>query len=249
MAENTQAVFTPAGGMNQDDSIITPSAGAAGNSLFGAGDYRYALNARIGSSNRDNFGDLENIKDTLLVENFLVRQQLFTNSEFDGSLEGWSILSAGGPNTWQYFEGYFFGDDASIARLIYPSLDILYQPVAVVAGQTYNLTYNYGIGIPNVSGFKFVIVFLNGTTEIGAEIIDTTTGVVTGSASVTIPSGCNAVGFRVDDSLLTGIKAVSNKLNINLREMKIIIQQNFLAATMIHNFKVSLTWQPITNAK
>src|SRR6478736_7448761 len=60
------------GGMNQDDSIITPPAGTDGRSLFEAGDYKYALNTRIGASRSDHIGDVENIKGTLEVTAYYV---------------------------------------------------------------------------------------------------------------------------------------------------------------------------------
>jgi hypothetical protein len=66
-------VFAPSGGMNQDDSIINPTPDTAGRNAFGLGDYKYALNARIGSSKSDNFGDVENLKGTTEVTSYFVR--------------------------------------------------------------------------------------------------------------------------------------------------------------------------------
>lgn len=64
--------LSASGGMNQDDSIITPPPGTDGISLFSAGDYKYALNARVGASRSDNLGDIENIRGTLEVTNYYV---------------------------------------------------------------------------------------------------------------------------------------------------------------------------------
>lgn len=63
-----KTILIPSGGMNQDDSILTPPPGTAGHSLFGQGDYRYARNARIGSTNSNHDGAIENIPSTLEVE-------------------------------------------------------------------------------------------------------------------------------------------------------------------------------------
>jgi len=74
MNDVIQNTVTPSGGMNQDDSLITPSPDSEGSaSLFQDGDYRYALNLRIGSSRGDSFGDAEIILDTLEVTNYKVR--------------------------------------------------------------------------------------------------------------------------------------------------------------------------------
>lgn len=94
---------TPFGGMNQDDSMITPAVDAAGKNMFEVGDYRYALNARIGSSHSDHFGDLENIRDTVEVTDYYAAQQIFLNTDFDGSLDDWSQLDESPTNIeWTY---------------------------------------------------------------------------------------------------------------------------------------------------
>lgn len=74
MAEkNKQSVFVPFGSLNQDDSIVTPIPTPAGiKSPFELGDYRYALNARIGSSKSNNFGDIENLKGTDQVTTYIL---------------------------------------------------------------------------------------------------------------------------------------------------------------------------------
>ncbi len=68
MAE--ESILAPSGGMNSDDSSLNPNKGDGGISRFQAGDYRYALNARIGSSTQANVGALENIASTLEVSNY-----------------------------------------------------------------------------------------------------------------------------------------------------------------------------------
>ena len=52
-----------AGGINLDDSLINPPPGQK-DSLFLIGDYRYALNCRIGSSADGNEGSCQNIRGT-----------------------------------------------------------------------------------------------------------------------------------------------------------------------------------------
>jgi len=59
--------IAPLGGMNQDDSLFVPPAGSGGISPFEQGDYRYALNARIGSSIEDNASSVENFPSTLII--------------------------------------------------------------------------------------------------------------------------------------------------------------------------------------
>lgn len=64
--------ITPLGGLNQDDSLFVPPPGSGGISPFEQGDYRYALNARIGSSIEDNSSSVENFPSTLAVSNYYV---------------------------------------------------------------------------------------------------------------------------------------------------------------------------------
>lgn len=96
-------IRTPFGGMNQDDSLITPSKDSAGKNAFEIGDYRYALNARIGSSRSDNFGDLENIRDTVEVTTYYAAALVFENTSFDGNLDNWDQLDESPTNiVWAY---------------------------------------------------------------------------------------------------------------------------------------------------
>lgn len=93
--------------MNQDDSIITPGQDAAGKNLFEVGDYRYAANARIGSSRTDNFGDLENIRDRVEVDNYYALQQILQNGDFNSGLTSWLQLDEGASfRTW-IFSGQY----------------------------------------------------------------------------------------------------------------------------------------------
>lgn len=65
-----EVILFPGGGLNQEDSVLTPPLGNDGHSLFEAGDYRYALNCRIGASQGTNTGALENLPSTLLVNSY-----------------------------------------------------------------------------------------------------------------------------------------------------------------------------------
>jgi hypothetical protein len=65
-----EITITPMGGINQDDSPFVPPAGSGGISPFEQGDYRYALNCRIGSSSEDNASSVENIPSTLEISNY-----------------------------------------------------------------------------------------------------------------------------------------------------------------------------------
>lgn len=65
-----EITLTPLGGLNQDDSLFVPPPGSGGISPFEAGDYRYALNARIGSSIEDNDSSVENFPSTLAITNY-----------------------------------------------------------------------------------------------------------------------------------------------------------------------------------
>ncbi len=96
-------VRTPVGGMNQDDSLVTPGHDSAGKNFFEVGDYRYALNARIGSSRADHFGDLENIRDTVEVTSYYALTQILNNEDFSGGLDGWGQLDEGPEfRTWVF---------------------------------------------------------------------------------------------------------------------------------------------------
>lgn len=190
--KNKTQLFSPAGGMNQDDSIVTPTPNYAGRNAFGQGDYKYALNARIGSSRSENAGDLELIRGTVEITDYYVLGSIFANSTFQGSLNGWSQIDVG------------FGDwiYASNSLIISPdSEDILYQAVSVIAGQVLKFKYHY-IQDVNVSGFQFKVIYLNGTSIISTQVISTDLGDQTGTADLTIPANCTGIGIQVSGSVI-----------------------------------------------
>lgn len=183
---------TPSGGMNQDDSIITPSKDMAGKNAFEVGDYRYALNARIGSSRGDSFGDLENIKGTVEVTDYNVYGSLVTNPEFTATISPWLQISV--DRTW------FFSSNT--ARSDIPSSgtwtsNILYQAVAQSANKV-NVSYSYTVLGSNLST-ELRLVFLNGTSVISYLRINSI-GINSAqalSAQYDLPAGCNGVGFQI----------------------------------------------------
>lgn len=181
-------VRTPSGGMNQDDSLITPSMDNAGRNAFETGDYRYALNARIGSSKSDNFGDLENMLGTVRVENFFVRGGQFSNSTFAGSLAGWSQIDVS-PGAWTYL------NNSAIINIT--SQDILYQSISASPGSTGRVYFKYTINPITVSGLQIYLVFLNGTTVLSTELISSEGGSLESSIEITTPANCNGIGIQV----------------------------------------------------
>lgn len=182
-------IFTPAGGMNQDDSIVTPSKNTAGRSLFGLGDYRYALNMR------NKFGDAENLKGTQEVESYYRKGQVFTNPNFETIITPWAqIVGPGGTDAWVL-------DPGGGVRIVdsTPSAfvsHVIYQPVSVIPGQTGTLVFNVAVANGSITNYVLEIVFLNGTTILSSEIIQNGTVVEFDSKTVTIPATCNAIGFR-----------------------------------------------------
>lgn len=186
---NNNQEFAPVGNMNQDDSIINPTKNSAGRNAFGLGDYKYALNARIGSSRSDNFNDLEILKGTAEVTNYRVRSQLFTNPTFTGSMTGWLTIDVG-VGDWTYFSNNVIISPASG--------DIIYQPISVTPGDIHTVRYNYAMNPATVTGFRFEIVYLNGTTVISSEVISRKTNAtsVTGFFTAEIPVGCDGIGYR-----------------------------------------------------
>lgn len=192
--KNAQAIFTPAGGMNQDDSIITPTPGSeSGNSLFQAGDYRYALNARIGSSRYDSFGDVENIKDSVGVTDFYAYGLLVTNPDFTGSLNPWQEIP--GPRTWGALANKAVISTSNSGAFI---SNIRYQPINTVSKEiSVSFLYNITSGFTNGIGLN--VVFLNGTTVISSVRINSLSIVTSESNTlqVSVPDGCNAVGFQM----------------------------------------------------
>lgn len=195
MADQPKIIFTPAGGMNQDDSIVTPSKDAAGRSLFGLGDYRYANNMRIGSSRTDNFGDGENLKDSEEVTAYKVKSQVMDNPEFAGSIADWDVIDLG--SNWTYSTGGAIlgsGGGSVIS-------DILYQTKTLTAGSTITikslLSYQTGF----FTSFKFKIHFLNGTTVVSTaeyfvnKIFSSAQSL---NITLTVPENCTGIGFSAE---------------------------------------------------
>jgi len=196
MAEvrNREQVRTPAGGMNQDDSLVTPSKDNAGRSAFETGDYRYALNARIGSSHSDSFGDLENIRGTVEVTDYNVYGSLVQNPDFTATLSPW--LQTGGGTAW-----IASGNKARISIITTSPVtsQILYQAVAPTKS-TVNIAFKCSLVAGFSNGVVLSVVFLNGTTVISSQRINKF-GInlaETGALQVTVPAGCNAVGVRME---------------------------------------------------
>lgn len=195
MAEvrNREQVRTPAGGMNQDDSLLTPSKDNAGRSAFETGDYRYALNARIGSSHSDSFGDLENIRGTVEVTDYNVYGSLVQNPDFTASLSPWLQISAGA--------GWI--SNANTARVatslgVYTGSDILYQAVSPTSKRI-SVSYKYNIVSGFTSGVQMYLVYLNGTTTISEERINSfgiNTTETRSSLYFDIPDSCDGVGIK-----------------------------------------------------
>lgn len=197
-------VFVPSlgGGMNQDDSLITPSKDNAGRSLFETGDYRYARNARA------SFRDLENLIATKQVEteSLLTFEQVFENFNFEGTISPWLQLDDGpGYTAWAY-------DGFGGARCIFASpgsSQILYQNLSdLLVGSTFNIKIFYtGATVFGAGGLN--VVFLNGTDIISEETILTGTVPTLRKAllnvDVTIPPSCTGIGIRIQDASSSGL--------------------------------------------
>lgn len=65
-----EVVISLAGGINQDESVHNPPPENRGVSSYELGDYKYALNIRVGSSIEDNSGAGEYIASTLEIANY-----------------------------------------------------------------------------------------------------------------------------------------------------------------------------------
>jgi hypothetical protein len=192
MADIKTQIITPSGGMNQDDSMIVPSPGTDGaGSYFEAGDYKYAANARIGSSRRDTFGDVEDIVSTLGISDFARYQSVVSNPEFNGSLTPWSQISAG--LTWSW--------SASNARISTAGSstqsNVLYQAVSPLKRRL-SISVKYVIETGFSSGVDMYLVFLNGSTVVSTKIISAPGAYTSETTSlfVDLPTGCNGVGIQ-----------------------------------------------------
>jgi hypothetical protein len=189
--------FTPAGGMNQDDSIVTPTKDYAGESAFSNGDYKYALNMRIGSSKKDNFGDGENIKDTLIQNTYWARAVVNSNPIFASGLTGWSQIGVSSSAAWTIFLGnvvYQAPVGASFSDILYQSI----TPSGKRMGFCLKLSVSGAI-----ENSSCRLVFLNGSTILSTQDVftDTTGGILIDHTyqkylNFEIPSGCNRVGVQ-----------------------------------------------------
>lgn len=194
--QNREQMRTPAGGMNQDDSLVTPSKDNAGRSAFETGDYRYALNARIGSSHGDSFGDLENIRGTVEVTNYYVRSQLFNNADFVGSLSGWS-QTVDSVDSWIYISLNRATTGHGSAGIF--TTATLYQTLAsLVAGTTVTLAYSISAST-QLSMSTVEAVFMNGSSILSSQVIDNSIPLTASKriVSIIIPSGCTGIGIRI----------------------------------------------------
>lgn len=180
--------WTPRGGMNQDDSIVTPSPRLT-DSLFSSGDYRYALNGRIGSSRYDSFGDFETIRDTLEVTSYFARGSLFTNPDFEGSMSGWSQIDLTPGGAWTYVS-----DDVIIARGFE---DIIYQSLSLTEGQKLLLQFSFDYTSGGLfTSIDFRVCFLQGTNVLSTQTIGTIASEKNGSVELTVPANCDGIGFQ-----------------------------------------------------
>ena len=219
MDKNSISKFTPLGGANQDDSLVTPSPDAAGKSLFEVGDYRYALNARIGSSRSDNFGDIENIKGTIAKTNYVgYNRATWQNSptNFPGSLSGWSVYNSGTDFAFSYgsISGVF---GAKVNMGSSPRTTVtLFQVHNITAGDYLSISYAFmRTGVSSLSHVvKLCLVYLDASgVEIASTQIDDLNSY---SPSIGHPSNtvnlfatqtCAAIGFK--------LQSVNSALNID----------------------------------
>jgi hypothetical protein len=210
-------VFSPQGGMNQDDSIVSPTRDAAGRNIFGLGDYKYALNSRIGSSRSDNFGDLENLKGTVEVTNYRVRSIVNTNSDFASGLTGWSQIAVTDGTPWVNSSGVKFiftslPTEASVSDIIYQAI----TPTGKRMGVRLKVNSNLLIGTVSVD-----IIFLNGSTvlETRTVIIDSDLTGLSATRSFSkyineeLPSGCNQIGVQAYGTTTTVLASDVELLN------------------------------------
>jgi hypothetical protein len=193
--QNEQSMFTPSGGMNQDDSIITPAPGSeSGNSLFQVGDYKYALNMRIGSSRFDSFGDGEHIKDTSEVTDYITYGSLVTNPDFVGSLAPW--LHTAGSTPWLYSTNRAIIIGALSGAIV---SNVMYQPVGSYDNKV-TISFRYQIIEGFTSGVSLSAVFMNGSSVLSSVKINSD-GVNTyeeKTLTLSLPENCTGVGIRLE---------------------------------------------------
>ena len=196
-ANVTPHLFYPAGGMNQDDSMITPTKDMAGNNAFEVVDYKYALNMRIGSSRKDNFGDGEIIKDTVVKDTYWARSVVNTQPLFASALTGWSQQAVSGGTPWTVSAGNVFfttGATSAVSDILYQSV----SPHAKRMGFWLKLDVNFILTTASCQ-----LVFMQGSTILSTKNIFSCT--ISGSGSnenyekyvnIELPSGCDRVGVQ-----------------------------------------------------
>jgi len=221
-------IVSPQGGMNQDDSLVTPAKDAAGKSLFEVGDYRYALNARIGSSRNDHFGDLETIRATMEVTSYFRRSQRFTNENFDGFMTPWKTIERNGTSDpgahWEYTAPSQDSGPKPCVSIRPGYNDILYQDNLILFGATKaTIAYKYRMPAAAVTDMKFVLYFMNGTTIISDFLLDTrvtrntvNNDYIDAKVNVDLPSNCDSVGVYVSGTS-------NNLLRFYLASLKISV--------------------------
>lgn len=228
-----QSEFLPFGGLNQDDSIVVPVTPTQGGlkSPFEVGDYRYALNARIGSSRGDNFGDIENIKGTTQSTAYYATQSsINSNNTFLGSINGWTNSGSSPKVAWAYgsANGYS-GAKVTLSAVLLQS-KILYQTSAITAGDTISVSYLFGRNLV-VSDPSLIVglylCFMNGSTEISSVYLDNLNSYGAGisnpgsNKTLSAPVTCTGIGFKV------AVGGDFNMSTIQYAFNKFLVQHNF----------------------
>lgn len=178
--------------MNQDDSIVTPAPETGGRTPFELGDYRYALNLKIGSSRGSNFNDGETIKDTVEVTDYMGLSLLAENPNFTDGLTNWAQTGSGSIWTSGVNKAVFtyVGSGTEQSKIIYQTIDFSIAKSTVLA---YTLK-------PSSSQFlRVYAIFLNGTTILKTvEIFASTLSVQTDFKKIlSIPNDTTAIGIYV----------------------------------------------------
>lgn len=197
MADKKQT-FTAAGGMNQDDSLITPAKDTGGRSLFELGDYLYALHARTEGRN---VGDVENIKDTVEVSNYYVRQQIFSNPFFLGALTPWIQVGDVSDIDWSW-DSDNYAIVSGVANTAFVSKSLYQTGLVISSGTNVKIQINYSSVKPITSG-SLQVVFLNGTTVLSQQEIKIGGNIPSfeETFTVTVPSGCNGIGLKLSGTM------------------------------------------------
>src|SRR5690606_15663798 len=198
MAEPIFHPRTPRGGLNQDDSILTPSPGLAG-SLFEDGDYRYARNVRINSTRGSNAGDMENIRGTLEVTDYWAKQRI-TDVENFNDLSAWEESSPG----WSVSAGVLQYSMSAFVQVT----PMLFKPLP---GSSSSLDIEFSVraeaGDPpilnpgdSLDELILDVVFLKDGAELSSTgfTFPTDTGsFIDRRVQVSVPQGATHIGLRV----------------------------------------------------